>query len=442
MSFRPYSGDNSVVADSSRFEFDDHLAPRNRSRDASPLTIDDANSSTTFSTIIPPYSTRINKPKLLNQPSSPIFNDNLSYSDNRHPSIKLPSNHDAQLRFSSLIYPEEIIYDKQRQQQLKNNPLPPTPPSKEYDGNYFSNPMNNFYQIQQPLQSPPLQSHPYQQPQIHEQTPYNTSHKYDIHLPPQMDPATYVGQVSKSKQKQLEHDLVKQVMNPSTWKITRKQEIDQDNWVDIEYSVSLFAVLHVFEVICGIITISLSSILLDRDESINPGYYRYLLSDLVITLAISFLLLTKAVNYESRNGVFYSTLATIMKIVSFIIVTAIIIPNNDCHIPQACPMRKALSSFIIICTFLWLVNCVIFLTTLYISHLDLLRNIPNSINNDEKVDSLPPQPTPGGGTPSIDYIDEKSGPLLKEYFLNDQGEMHELTKEINIANKRKVIVYI
>lgn len=384
MSYRPYSEEPHVVSDTSRFHHNPP-APRNRSRNASPLN--DEYLTSPFNSVIPKHENSHMKRQLT-----------LNYEPTR------PN--------------QELNYAKLRQNG------PPSPPSKPYNQQYYS-----------------------AQP-----TPYNTIHLFNSpsmprnsnDLPPEMEPAAYQARTVSGfthasrydlaqlpYEKQMEQDLVQRVMNPPVWTITRKYEVDQDVWEESKYTISTFTLLHSFESVCAIILVILASILIDRDSAISSGYYKYLLSDLIVTLAISIFFITKTVAYESRNGVLYCLVALTMKLVSFIIVIVVVVPNADCPTSQVCSMRRTLVAFIIIGVVLWLINCVAYLTTLYISRLDIISIMPQT-QNTEKGD-LPPQPTPAAN------INDTS--VLKEYYLDDMGEMKELTKDMDVADKQKVIVY-
>lgn len=279
----------------------------------------------------------------------------------------------------------------------------------------------------------------------------------------------------------VKQDLVKQVMNLS-FIVHQRRQIDHEQMVDTEYLILGLGVVHIFEVICCIILTTISAILLDRDDAIAQGYYQYVLADLTITLAISILFLTRAINYESRNGVFYTVAATLLKIALFVVVVAVINPAQECT-SNICPMRRALTLFVIICTFLWMINLVMYLTTLYVAKLDLLN--PSKAHY-QPLNDLPPQPLPSqaveegapqppspgygglvdtmpaqypasggdGGQlppplPLSEDLSEKDDEYyrypdktpLKEYFLTADNEMYEKSSDVDTRGKQKVILY-
>lgn len=369
--------------------------------------------------------------------------------------------------------------------------------------------------------TPVLKDERYKQPYAHtpQQTPYNTAHQLDIpahpphadELPAMMEPTEYLGRYEKDfdnadvghgtaqpgapgGNKNIQHDLVKRVMNPPMLKFKLRKEIDQDQYYETEYTILGFLVLHIFEMICGIVSTTISAILIDRDNAFEPAVYRYILADLIITLVISLLFVTRAINYESRNGVFYSVCATILKIASFVLVVADVLPNDDCK-SNICPMRQTLALFIIICTFLWVINLVIFLTTVYVLRLDLFQGLPQNYSL-VPGDALPPQVTPsqavsveehpmllekhllrlqasrapstlhppdlvpdapgpgtlpltGGPPPTLqgdsvprnDYYEYPDKKPLPEYFLTDDGEMYEMAPDVSVKGKQKVVLY-
>lgn len=200
----------------------------------------------------------------------------------------------------------------------------------------------------------------------------------------------------------------------------------EDNvWMDEAYTSSIFIFFHFFEGVFSIISIVLSAILLNRDVSMRQAYLQYLLSELIITATVSFFFITRTIKHENKIGIFYTSIATALKLVSFVIVTAIIIPFKDCP-GLVCSTRKGLSSFVIICMFVWLINLVVILTSIFPRYLN-----PNYETDDDKnflEENIP--------------LQECSHYPLKQYYLNDNGEMYELTEEISIDGKRKVIVYM
>ena len=90
----------------------------------------------------------------------------------------------------------------------------------------------------------------------------------------QLPPLPYKDSSSiTSPQKRLEKKLIKQVMNRPV--IQFKADRFGQNYEGEYFTISANFVIYVFEVCCSVVEIVLSSILLQRDQDIGVGYYRY-----------------------------------------------------------------------------------------------------------------------------------------------------------------------
>ncbi|KAK6453835.1 uncharacterized protein RJT20DRAFT_63702 [Scheffersomyces xylosifermentans] len=384
--FRPYgSHETRIVSDLSRFDYES-ISARNRSRNPTP-TSEDHSSVLTLDTIIPLYSSRLDK--------------NLYSSD------------------------KTLLEIAEASQSLPKTRPPPVP---QKDAKQLQSIDNEF-------------------------TPYPKSFndKMDNNLPPVMDTNTFVKgrkvsqdsvselQSLNSKQKQLEEDLVKRVMNRPL--LTVPGKVLGPRYEDKQYTISTNFLVYLIEVIFAIIVITLSSILLGSDKNVGKGIYRYFIGDGIVSLIVSLLFISTAINFEKRNGSFYCLAATIMKVVSFIIVVSYILPRHNCESKSVCDTRKAVSSFIIISAFIWFSNLVVFLTTLYISRLNLLNDINFDFSNrglnqdfNKSSDTLH----------ESKLLNSETGEPLKEYYLTETGEMYELTDQWQRdkhRGKNKIIVY-
>lgn len=284
--------------------------------------------------------------------------------------------------------------------------------------------------------------------------PITKSYK-DKDLPPIMNPQEYyqhqqssLDSVYKSnettslssRQKRVENHLVKSVMNNALFTIPTGNLLKNDDFFENdEFVVTANFILYFFEFIVALMIAILSGVLLSRDHHGNPGVYRYFIVDSVISMIISLLFITTIINFEKRNGSFYCTAATILSLVSFVMTISYVIPNNNCPASSVCSLRKANSAFVIISFFLWLTDLVMFLTTLYISRLNLLEDINFEYSSRGLAHGFN-KSLSSQSTLNVDTTDQKGQPL-KEYYLTEAGEMYELSEDFDISNKNKIIVY-
>ncbi|RLV90190.1 Cytochrome P450 52A11 [Spathaspora sp. JA1] len=129
-----------------------------------------------------------------------------------------------------------------------------------------------------------------------------------------------------SRKKQLEQDLIKQVMNRPLFRFNSDRFGPE--FVGKEFIISTNLFLYSFEVIFSIIEIVLGSVLLNNDFDIPVDLYRYFIADGVMGLIIALLLIFQAITYEKRNGSFYCLATTIMKIVAFSLIVSVVFPTD------------------------------------------------------------------------------------------------------------------
>lgn len=236
-----------------------------------------------------------------------------------------------------------------------------------------------------------------------------------------------------SRQKHLEHDLIKLVMNQPL--ISFKTDKLGDRYYGRRITITMNLVLYLIEICFSVIEIVLSTVLLQRDHIITIDVYRYFIADGVITIIVALLFTLQIVTYEKRNGSFYCTVAVVFKLVSFIMIIAYIFPNDQVQTQQVWQIRRALGAFIIISTFLWLFNLIMFLTTLYISRLNLLEEL--NFDYDQR----------GLNEEFNKRTNEKKswgGENLKEFYLNENGEMyalHDDEEREKYKKNNKILVY-
>lgn len=247
-----------------------------------------------------------------------------------------------------------------------------------------------------------------------------------------------------SRRKDMEVLLVKNVMNKPLFQFNMGVLMNKEGYEDRMFTVTAHFLIYVFEIILAIIVITLSSLLVRQDRDVARGIYTYFIIDGLISLVVSILFVTTAINFEKRNGSFYCLAACLLTVISFIIVTCRVITTHKCKTHAICLMRNATSAFIIVSTFIWVTNLVMFLTTLYISRLNLLDDINFDYSNrgvDKEYNEK--QMAQSHGYQAVDdgLIDPQSGKPLKEYYLNENGEMYEIDDKMEVRGKNKIVVY-
>lgn len=378
LAFRPYGKHEvRVVSDTSRFEYG---APRNRSRNTTPTSIDDEKSSNiTFDSIIPPYSSRIHN-------------------------YEQPNLHRGLHDISELLLP----ISKTRSSPNLHKDMPPVP---------------------------------------------NESSQLLSELPPVMDTRSYAAlnnrsaeaasislELMNSRQKRLEVDLIKRVMNRPLLSIPARYLVGTERYENQMFNISANFFLYLFEILFSISVITLSGVLLNLDHDLGKGFFQFFMADAVISLFVSVLFITTVINFEKRNGSFYCLAATLLKVVSFIMVTSHVIPQ-PCASKTVCSIRRAISAMIIISTFLWIGNLVMFLTTLYISRLNLLNDI-NFDYSDRGLNTAFNEPQVLQEKSHFDDLkDPVTGERLKEFYLDNSGDMYEIQHRLEVQGKNKIIVY-
>ncbi|KAI5958843.1 hypothetical protein KGF57_002277 [Candida theae] len=238
-----------------------------------------------------------------------------------------------------------------------------------------------------------------------------------------------------SRQKVLEHDLIKQVMNQPL--ISIRADKLGDRYYGRKINITMNLMLYLFEICLSIIEIVLASVLLQCDTAINIHVYRYLIADGTITIIVAILFSLHIVTYEKRNGSFYCTAAVVFKLISFIMIVSYILPNNQSQPQHVWQVRRALGAFIIISTFIWISNLIMFLTTLYISRLNLLEDLNFDFDkrglNEEFNTGL-----------NVEREWDVANEDLMKFYLNENGEMYALHNAEEIEkykDNNKILVY-
>ncbi|CAI5755864.1 unnamed protein product [Candida verbasci] len=413
--FRPYGSDDiRIVSDASRFDFQNNFPKLRGSRNSTPTNSDiyekdTTSSKVTLDTIIPLYSSKINEGQQ-NRRYQPLQN---YISDES--SIHIPKQRQQnKVRFSVGIQVPQDTINSQPPSLPPKDEIPIRTKSQKEFLPYPESIIDNQNDL------PPL---PTPQEKLG-----SLQHK---ELPFEEDNSSVL-----SRQQHLEHDLVKRVMNRPL--ISIKADRFGEQFHNRKLTITINFLLYLFEMLVSIIIIVLSSVLIKIDNEIDDGYYRYFIADGIISLIISLLFMFQIINYEKRNGSFYCLAATIMKFVSFIIIIAVIFPDSSHISNKIWSIRRCIGAFIIISTFLWLSNLIMFITTLYISRLNLLEDInfdfaeqgavekPEKYPTQKHYNDLPPERTP-----------------LKEYYLNEHGEMYALNNEMEKSqhkHKNKILL--
>lgn len=418
-----YYGDKRVISDLSRFEYSTG-GPRNRSRNTTPTSIDTTSIKNLKNGDFgrdPEHPVDSTSHGYLNdiykhymKPSFGSVNDadnsfvpyptSLSDKDDR---ILLPYNNKAALDLPSLPSFHTIHIDRSNDTLCSSSSTLPSKISKEL-------------------------------PPVIATEEYVMQNDKDIEsaYTPQPDL-----QSLSSRRKDMEHDLIKKVMNRPVASFPIGTITGSQKYTDTHVTITANFILYVFEIIIAIIVVTLCSVLSQKDNKLSSSIYRYLIADGVVSLIVLLLFTTTIINFEKRNGNFYCLVAAVMNLVSFIISIAVLIPNSNCLNGSICTMRKAAAGFIIISFCLWLSNLVMLLTTYYISNLNLLQDINFDYSN-KGLDTNYNETTQGQPVPYIEPSSSESNQPLREYLLNEEGEMYEVKDPAQVRGRSKIIVYV
>lgn len=456
LAFHPYGGqDIRVVSDLSRFDFE-NAVPRNRSRNTTPNSIKEE--------ILQSEST------LKNPSRTQLDNDfdslsSLQYSKSKARSKAELSEYAPQneiyqyymkpsttnLNFTESVselapYPASV---KQEASNTRNftpgtqTPRIPTTPRQVQTPKNFMYPSPNVNKELPPISTVNDYFHP-----VHSST-LTINEKGSLYpesrYPPMEKESNDSSDVRSftTRQKDMEEVLIRLVMNRPLFSIDLNKFIRDPNIEAKSITITANLFLYIFEVISAIIVITLSAILASKDTDIGKGFYRYFIADQVLSMLTALLFITTVINFEKRNGSFYCTAACLLTIVSFIMVVAIILPHNHCPSKAVCDMRKAVSSFIIISTIVWISDLVMFLTTVYISRLNLLEDINFDYSNrglSGKYNGDGPEARP---VSTFDHtIDPTTGKPWPQYYMRPEGEIVEYDGSFNTNGVQRLIVYV
>ncbi|CAH2353652.1 hypothetical protein CLIB1423_11S04632 [[Candida] railenensis] len=420
--FHPYGQDVRVVSDLSRFEYATPT-PRNRSRNPTPTSIEEHDHMSNTDTM----ESFVRKDTLHRQPTMIEIAERHNKEDEKNAIYDFYMD-----RSSERLTADEPQQSYRHPQAPPQNQYPPPSHTTPY-----TNPRTPLHQMtQQPddsrpsfapypesvqaapsQQAPPIPGNPSYQhippnsrpstvpPQGPPPVPLPKDLKYDyrashatantgvttLHendLPPLQQPGQFyppippmdaAGQADAqsiySRKKDLEIKLMKSVMGRPIFAVPTKKFVGFNKYEQGEFTISLNFILYLFEIVFSIAVLSLCGVILNQKLVKYSGIYKFFIADGSVTLFVSILFATNIINYEKRNGGFYCLLAFIFSLISFIMDVSTIIQDDSCSSASFCRIRKAISAFIIITTFVWFSNLVMFMTTYYISRLNLLGDI-------------------------------------------------------------------
>lgn len=455
LAFHPYGQhDIRVVSDLSRYQFQ-NITPRNRSRDATPTSIYNEAESVDM-LLQPPAMHRqpgVPLPRYIPDPKTlefvtPVQDHQLAEAPRPEPEKRRTLLEIAEL---SMALPRnrkpETNYTVQN--EIYNHYMKPSEYSfgggDDEKSDFAPYPQSLLGRSHEPYLSPPVPSKEGRYEDLPAMlltkdylNPRRLKDKLKGHHP-SSDNASL-----DSRRKDMEVHLVKNVMNKPLFLLNMGAVLNKQGYADRHFTITAHFLIYLFEIILAIIVITLSSLLVRQDRSVARGIYTYFIIDGLISLIVSFLFVTTVINFEKRNGSFYCLAACLLTVISFIIVTSKVITTKSCKTEAICLMRNATSAFIIVSTFIWVTNLVMFLTTLYISRLNLLEDINFDYSNrgvDREYNEKQMAQSQGYHAVDDGLYDPQSGKPLKEYYLNEHGEMYEIDDKMEVRGKNKIIVY-
>lgn len=394
----PYGKEDRVVSDLSRFEYEKHT-PRNRSRNVTP----------TKDEVMPP--------RKRNMVDIAELAQGLSTYD---------MHEDLYNFYAASLAPPDREF-------APYPPLvrePPLPPPKDPPTNYGHRNVLQARHQEQDL--PPMQdSRDYaaQQQDLLPAAPDQPVQQHDL----------------------AENILLERVLNKPLFRFGGRHgpHMDPTQPPPPAYTVTVNTIVDFFQIIFGIIIITLASVLGSEDTRIAMGIYRYFIAVGVITLVVLLLFVLKTINFERRNGIFYCLLLCVLTGVSLVLSISTIATNSNCATSDICAMRKTLSTFSIVSFFFWICTLVMYLTTLYISRMNLLEDLNfeySSRGAPREYNKGPPHYSnhdPGLASPQ-EYVPQQDGRLhtdIPQYYLSTNGQMYPILDQHDVRGTKKMMVY-
>ncbi|KAK6202987.1 uncharacterized protein RJT21DRAFT_2349 [Scheffersomyces amazonensis] len=417
-SFRPYGEDDTrIVSDLSRFDFEQ--VTRNRSRNTTPTSLEeDKESDITLDSIMNYYDRPGSTKRAYYPPQSQVAPQRTlleiaeEYPDINNPRTRpsLPPKDDRLMQRSKstksfVPYPPSVFMSVPYERANYANDLPPEVEPKDF--------MNLSRRA--------------------------TTDRDELIQSTEVDDIRSID----TKRKQLGEDLVHRVMNHPLYTFPGS-ELGIPKYQHEDVSITANALLYLLEMIFEIVVIVLASVLSNLDHRVSAGIYRYFIADGILSIIVCFMFMANIINFEKRNGSFYCSVAFLLKLVSFIMIISYIIPKKNCEFQYICNLRQACSAFIITSTFSWLINLIVFFTTLYISRLNLLDDINFDFSNKGISREYNKRNSQETLIQENKKEEEQEKEQLKEYYLNEKGEMYELQSEEEREqhkSKNKILVY-
>lgn len=186
--------------------------------------------------------------------------------------------------------------------------------------------------------------------------------------------------------------LVDRVMNKPLVRLGPKPVSGNNDMFEEErpYVVSSSTLCEVLQLLLSIVVTTLLSVLGSADVRTSSSIYRYFIAAGVMSLVAALLFVSKTVRYEKKNAAVFCSLACIFTGVALVLAIATFATDSNCATAQICSMRKALATITILSFLLWMGSTIVYVTTLYISHMDGLHSPPGySPSYSESAPSTP-----------------------------------------------------
>lgn len=190
-----------------------------------------------------------------------------------------------------------------------------------------------------------------------------------------------------------ENSLVDRIMNRPLVRLGPKPITSESGYYDEPrpYVVSTSTLCEVLQVLFSIVVTTLASVLGSSDTKVNALIYRYFIAAGVMSLVAALLFLSKTVRYERKNAAVFCALACIFTGVALILAISTFATDSDCLTRQICSMRRALATISILSFLLWMGSSIVYITTLYISHMEGLYH-PPTYSQSNVSESVPASP--------------------------------------------------
>lgn len=182
----------------------------------------------------------------------------------------------------------------------------------------------------------------------------------------------YPSGIMETTQQPVVNSLVDRVMNKPLARLGPKQiSNDNSSREDLRsYVISSSTLFEVLQVLFSIVVLTLSSVLSSSDSRVGISVYRFFIAASVMSLVVALLFVSKTLKYERRNSAVFCALVCIFTGVALVLAITTFASNSDCLTGQICSMRKGLATITILSFLLWMCTSIVYITTLYISHME------------------------------------------------------------------------